>query len=58
MGVMSRTRVLVLFVLVTFCGITLTFYLDETMGQKTSTPMTITVGHWTDVKNEDTQFVC
>lgn len=42
--------VLVLFVLFVFCGIVVMLNLDETMGQTTSTPLTITLDHWTDVK--------
>ena len=42
--------VLVLFVLVAFCGVTVTLYLDETMRLMTSTPLTTTLHHWTDIK--------
>lgn len=42
--------VLVLFVLFVFCGIVVMLNLDEMMGQTTSTPLTITLDHWTDVK--------
>jgi hypothetical protein len=42
--------VLVLFILLVSCGVVVTLYLDEMMGQTTSTPLTITLDHWMDVK--------
>lgn len=42
--------VFVLLALFVLCGIVLTLYLDE-MGQTSSTPFTITMDHWTDIKS-------